>query len=254
MTFDELIQLAQAQELTGWDFSWLNARTIEEPLPWDYRALVLERLHEHGQPRVRALLDMETGGGEFLSGLEPFPPVTWATEGYAPNIRLARARLEPLGIQVADISENSKKLPFKDDSFDLIINRHGDLNAGEIRRLLRPGGRFLTQQVGGDNCTDLNRALQDQGEHIYTGWDLERAVKQARQASLRVLRASEVFPRWTFKDISGVVFYLNAIPWQIEGFSVEKFRQGLYRIHQEIEQTGGYSVREHRFLLELTRD
>lgn len=254
MTFDELIRLAQTQELTGWDFSWLSARTIEEPLPWDYRALVLERLHQHGQPRGQAMLDMDTGGGEFLSGLAPFPPITWATEGYAPNITLARARLEPLGIQVADLSKTSERLPFDDDSFDLIINRHGEFNAGEIRRLLRPGGSFLTQQVGGDNCTDFNRALQDQVEHIYAGWTLERAVEQAHQNGLRVLQASEVFPHWMFKDIAGVVFYLTAIPWQIEGFSVEKFRQGLYRIHQEIEQTGGYTVREHRFLLELTRD
>ncbi len=254
MTFDELIQLAQAQELTGWDFSWLSSRTIEEPLPWDYRALVMERMHEHGQPCIQAMLDMDTGGGEFLSGLAPFPPVTWATEGYAPNILLARARLEPLGIQVADVSNTAERLPFEDDSFDLIINRHGGLNAAEIRRLLRHGGHFLTQQVGGQNCLDLNRALQDRVEHIYAGWALDQAVEQAHEAGLRVLQAREVFPRWTFKDVAGIVFYLKAIPWQIEDFSVDESRPGLFRIHQEIERSGGYTVREHRFLLELTRD
>jgi len=200
------------------------------------------------------MLDMDTGGGEFLSGLAPFPPVTWATEGYAPNIPLARARLEPLGIQVADISNTSEQLPFQDDFFDLIINRHGGLNVAEIQRLLQTGGRFLTQQVGGQNCMDLNHALQDRAEHIYESWTLDRAAEQARQAGLRVLQTSEVFPRLTFKDIAGVVFYLKAIPWQIEGFSVDKFRRELFCIYQDIERSGGYTVREHRFLLELTKD
>lgn len=254
MDFDDLVRQAEAQELVGWDFSWLNLRTVEEPLPWDYRALVLERLHANGKPRVHALLDMDTGGGEFLSRLAPYPAVTWATEGYPPNVPLARARLEPLGVKVTDISGNAAGLPFNDASFDLIINRHGDFNALEIQRLLRTNGRFLTQQVGGENCIDLNRALQDQVEHIYSGWSLDSALKQVQETGLRVLQALEVFPRWTFKDIAGVVFYLKAIPWQIIDFSVDRFQPQLYRIHQDIERTGGFTVREHRFLLELTKD
>ncbi len=254
MDFDDLIRQAQAQELIGWDFSWLHARTEEDPLPWDYHALVLDRLHENGRPRVQAILEIETGGGELLSQRAPFPPITWATEGYPPNIPLTRARLESLGVKVADVSGNEARLPFADASFDLIINRHGDLNVLEIQRLLRTNGRFLTQQVGGDNCIDLNRALQDQVEHMYLGWSLETALMQVRETGLRVLQAREVFPRWKFKDIAGVVFYLKAIPWQISNFSVEKYRDRLYRIHQEIERTGGFTVREHRFLLELAKD
>lgn len=39
-------------------------------------------------------------GGEFLSSLSPLPKYTCATEGYEPNIIIARNRLEPLGVKV----------------------------------------------------------------------------------------------------------------------------------------------------------
>jgi len=49
--------------------------------------MVRERL-----PDVTPLLDMATGGGEFLSSLVPLPPRTVATEGYPPNLEVARRR------------------------------------------------------------------------------------------------------------------------------------------------------------------
>jgi hypothetical protein len=33
-TFDELVAEATAAPFTGWDFSWLDARSTTEDLPW----------------------------------------------------------------------------------------------------------------------------------------------------------------------------------------------------------------------------
>ena len=60
----------------------------------------------------------------------------------------------PLGIRFRECSDPSA-IPFEKESFDLIINRHGDYDASEIYRLLRKGGIFVTEQVGGDNDRDL---------------------------------------------------------------------------------------------------
>ncbi len=83
--------------MLGWDFSYLSRteRMTSEPLPWSYGSLVIAAMAEAG-----SMLDMGTGGGEFLSALRPLPPDTHATEGWAPNIPVARERLEPLGIAV----------------------------------------------------------------------------------------------------------------------------------------------------------
>ncbi|MFC7106178.1 hypothetical protein ACFQQB_40660 [Nonomuraea rubra] len=84
----------------------------------------------------------------------PLPPRTAATEGYAPNLPIARARLEPLGVEVAESTH-----AFPDASFDLVLNRHAPYDPAEVRRLLAPGGRYLTQQVSGRDLEELNAAL-----------------------------------------------------------------------------------------------
>jgi SAM-dependent methyltransferase len=249
LTFDQLIDLALEQELKGWDFSWLNARTSEDPLPWDYEATARKRV-----ALAQAVLDIDTGGGELLSRLGPFPMVTWATEGYPPNVAIARARLEPLGIQVADVSDLGGLLPFVDDTFDLVINRHGSLYADETWRVLMPGGRFVTQQVGGENCLDLNRALQEEVSFVHSNETLDWMVAQLKTAGMLVENAREVHPRLTFHDIAGVVFYLKAISWQVADFTVEKYRPKLQRIHEEIQKNGGYTVLEHRILIEAKKN
>lgn len=247
--FDEQIQAALDHRLTGWDFSWLHARTVEEPLPWDYRAIVLERMRG-----ANALLDIGTGGGEFLAGLAPLPPHTRATEGYPPNVPLARARLQALGVPVADVSaEADEHLPYDDGEFDLVIDRHAGVNAWALARVLKPGGRYVTQQVGGENCMDINRFLEDKPSYVYQAVSLANDTRKLREAGLEIIDAREAFPAFTFQDVAGVVFYLESIPWQVTDFSVEKYREKLYEIYRHIQQHGGWTVREHRYLIEAAK-
>lgn len=60
---DALIAEAQAAPFTGWDFSWLNSRSTETSLPWSYA----DEIAAH-TGYASTMLDMGTGGGEFLSG------------------------------------------------------------------------------------------------------------------------------------------------------------------------------------------
>ena len=46
-------------------------------------------------------------------------------------------------------------MPFVDNTFSLLINRHEAYDAFEVARLLKPGGQFLTQQVDGQSMADL---------------------------------------------------------------------------------------------------
>ena len=84
----------QAAYIHGWDFSHIQDRYEEcQSLPWDYGQAV----HDFLRPTHR-ILDMDTGGGEFLLSLGHPHSLTAATEGYPPNIALCRKVLLPLGI------------------------------------------------------------------------------------------------------------------------------------------------------------
>ena len=158
MTREELKAVWKAEEdcarIKGWDFSHIQGRYEEEDgLPWDYETVIRSYLTDEMK-----LLDYDTGGGEFLLSLGHPYENTSATEGFPPNVQLCREKLSPLGINLRECSDASH-IPFADESFDIIINRHGDFAPPELHRLLKPGGLFITQQVGSDNDRELVEAV-----------------------------------------------------------------------------------------------
>ncbi len=242
-----LIADAQAAHFAGWDFSYLDGRWWEEPPPWDYRRIVQSRFSQ-----IDSLLDMGTGGGELLAEFSTLPPKTFATEAYAPNVPVARALLEPRGVQVVEFDDDHH-LPFPDHSFELIINRHESYAPDELRRILSANGRFISQQVGGRDNWDLNELLGAEPPTDYAHWDLSFAERELVAAGFQIVDSREAHTCTVFRDVGAVVYYLNAIPWQIPDFSVERYRDRLLRLHSHIRETGELRTHSSRFLIEAVR-
>ncbi|MCJ7701591.1 MAG: class I SAM-dependent methyltransferase [Anaerolineales bacterium] len=243
--FKFLIQEAQAH-FSGWDFSYLAGRESEAPLRWSYISDALLRVR-----KSTALLDMDTGGGETFARFAPFPPVTYATEAYAPNVPIARERLEPLGVQVVALAEEEPRhLPFESNCFDLVLNRHGYYWAAEVYRITQPGGVFLTQQVGNRNDIGIRELLgaPDAGV-IEECDDLGKAVRDLQKAGFRVIKQLEDLYPQRFYDVGALVYQLKAVPWQIPDFSIEGYFQRLQDIHAQIQREGFVDVIEHRFFI-----
>ena len=240
--FERLINEAEAQQMSGWDWSHVQGRYVETEPPWNYREQVRACLHtEH------SLLDMGTGGGELLESLAPLPHDSWATEGYPPNIAFAQARVGPLGVNVVPIEGDV--LPLADASFDLVINRHESFDAREVQRVLRPGGTFITQQVGAQDLIELNEALQDEVRLCCPKWEISSVSTQIETAGLQILVAENAFPEAVFTDIGAVVFFLKVTPWQIPDFNCDRYRERLRLLHQRILAEGGFRVHCHRFFI-----
>ncbi|MCI3149445.1 SAM-dependent methyltransferase [Bacillus cereus] len=235
---------------SGWDFSSISetGRMKSEPLSWSYGSIAFLLMQ-----RAKSMLDMGTGGGEFLSMLQPFPSTIYATEGYAPNVPIARKKLEPLGVTVVEVI-NDTVLPFQDGQFDFIINQHESYAASEIKRILSPHGVFLTQQVGGLDCAVLNEQFGSPLNSEFASWSLEAACSELEENGFTILDAKEEFPFQRFYDIGAIVYYLKAIPWQIPDFTVERYYKELYRIHEIILQKGYFDVKQHRFIIKAIRD
>ena len=243
--FEFLIAEAEAH-FSGWDFSYIADRESQAPLRWSYVSEVLLRVR-----KSQAVLDMDTGGGEMFSYFAPFPPVAYATEAYAPNIPLARERLEPLGVVVFPLDEEEPhQLPFESQTFDLVLNRHGYYWEPELARILQPGGQFVTQQVGNRNDVGIRKLLGAPDDDANLEWaDLDRAATNLQSAGFRIIKQLEdIYPQ-RFYDVGAIVYQLKAVPWQIPDFSIEGYFEQLKVIHEMIQQTGYVDVLEHRFLI-----
>lgn len=249
MNKNELIDFWRSEEnaahIHGWDFFHINGRYTEETdLPWDYRVEILRRL----RPEMK-LLDMETGGGEFLLTLGHPCGNTSATEGYAPNIRLCREELLPMGIDFRP-ADGKNKLPFEDAVFDMVINRHGDYDACEVYRVLKPGGLFITEQVGAENDRELvELVLGDGGELPFPEQYLDVASTKIRAAGLNVLEEGECFRPIKFFDVGALVWFARIIEWEFPGFSVDACIDRLFKVQKILEEKGCVEGRIHRFLL-----
>ena len=231
------------RSFTGWDFSYLAERCASTPLPWEYRDWV-----NRWRTPTAMLLDMGTGGGEFLLSLGHPPECTCVTEGYAPNLQLCQEKLAPTGITVRDIASD-EAIPYPDASFDLVINRHESFSPAEVRRVLRPGGHFVTQQVGGQNNLDLSRRLLPDYQPALPDHTLAVVAAKMGASGFSIIAAEESFPTVRYCDVGALVFMASILTWEFPGFSVDGCFDRLLTLQAEWEQTGVITGTEHRFLI-----
>lgn len=230
--------------IKGWDFSHIDGRYDEEKdLPWNYEKIVRHYLNDNSD-----ILDYDTGGGEFLLSLNhPFSK-TSATEGFKPNVNLCKERLLPLGINFK-ACDNPSDIPFNDESFDLIINRHGGFDANELYRLLKKGGVFVTEQVGSDNDRDLVNMVLPNNKKPFKNLNLKTQRNVFENAGFSILKASEAYRPIKFYDIGAFVWFARVIEWEFVGFSVDRCFEQLIKMQNTIDENGVLEGTIHRYLI-----
>ncbi|HVX45316.1 MAG TPA: methyltransferase domain-containing protein [Mycobacteriales bacterium] len=242
-SFDDLVAEAVSARRVGWDFSFQRGRTAGGDLPWSYvdqaRSLVAA---------ATSLLDQDTGGGEILAGLAPLPPHSVATEPWEPNVPVARERLEPLGVEVR--FQPDRRIPAADGEFDLVLNRHGAINAAELARVLDSGGRFLSQQVGSRNNSEFNEFF---GVPLDGPSTVDQLVDALERQGLELIQAEAVGVPFIYLDIAAVVFQLLTVSWTVPGFTVKRYEQRLRELDRRIRAEGGFTVHDERYLLEAVK-
>lgn len=243
----ETLLQEEARAFSGWDFSYLKGRWKDEQISWDYSKIIKKYLKPD-----RKLLDMGTGGGEFLLTLQHPYENTYVTEGYEPNVALCRKKLSPLGICVKKIN-SVEHIPYEDNMFDIVINRHEDYDIKEVKRVLKEGGIFITQQIGKENDIDLVRRVCKNTKIQTTGKDLKQAIEEAREQALQILMQKEAITPILFYDLGAFVYFAKIIEWEFIDFSVETCFDELLVMQKEIETKGYLQGSEHRYLVVLRK-
>lgn len=228
----------------GWDFSYLKGRWINEVLPWDYKKIVKQYLKDE-----HTILDMGTGGGEFLLSLNHPYKNTSVTESYEPNIKLCLETLSPLGIKVYPIKDDDQLLNVPNDAYDIVLNRHESFNASEIKRVLKENGIFITQQVGAYNNKDLATFFDPNHEDQFPDCTLEIKEKELVNAGFEIIYKNEYYPKIKFLDLGAIAFFAKIIEWEFLNFSVKNSIDKFEILEQELKEKGYVESTEHRFII-----
>ena len=243
---NELIKLWKAEEknvIEGWDFSRIADRWVCPEPDWDYITIVKTYLKDTDK-----LLDMGTGGGEILLTIgHPYENTT-VTEAYLPNLELCRSKLAPLGITVAQTYVDDK-LPFEDNSFDFVINRHESFDLNEVNRVLKKGGYFITQQVGNKNSGEIRQRLNGELFVPYSEHEVHKYANTLQQLGYQIIKTDECTYTVKFFDVGAIVFYATSCIWEVPGFTVKSHVDKLLDCQKEIEANGFVPTTGHRFII-----
>lgn len=245
--YEDLVAEAVAVDVTGWDFGWLEGRATEERPPWGYARSLGRRF---GQ--VTSALDIDTGGGEVVDEAETLPRRMAATEAWLPNAAQAHRRLGPRGVAV--VAAASDRLPFEDQSFQLVTSRHPvRVHWPEIHRVLRSGGRYFAQHVGPSSAFELIEYFMGPLPREGQVRDAALARREASAAGLTVVDLREARCRMEIHDIGAVVYLLRKCVWWVPGFTVDRYAGRLRELNRQIRASGPFVAHSSRYLVEAVR-
>lgn len=237
----------KALGFSGWR---LDAFVAPKPLgpaePWDYKRRAKELLDG-----AASVLDLGTGGGEVFEELcGSYLGRAFATESWHVNVPVAAERLGPRGIRV--VRCHSPVLPFRDGVFELVLDRHEELDPREVARVLRPGGTILTQQVGEAWSHELREffpRMQDDGDLF------ARYQGGLRDSGLRIVRAQTHDWKVAYDGLEDLVFLLCVTPWTIPGFDpLGGDLEALVRLEDTLSSGEGIVLTESRFIIEARKE
>ncbi|NMA32981.1 MAG: class I SAM-dependent methyltransferase [Clostridiaceae bacterium] len=252
--FEQLIDEIDSYSFSGWDFSYIagTGRMQETPMKWNYFSRIRPYLYT-----AERLLDIGTGGGERLSRFAPLPAETYATEGYKPNVEIAKRILVPLGVTVVEVDGDdgppyNSNLPFADSYFDIVIDRHEAYCPQEIHRILKDGAHFITQQVGSLSISNLIQLLDDRDLEI-PDWNLKHAENELLQNSFEIAGSAEDIGFIRFYDVGALGIYVKAFPWVFPQFTAKRYEKQLRYIHERIERDGYIDIVYHLFFIDTVK-
>lgn len=199
---------------------------------------------------VDSALDLQTGGGEVLASALKLPAITAATEGWPPNVVVARNRLARRGVEVVE-ADVEGPLPWPDGSFDLVSSRHPVTTPWqEIARVLRPGGRYLAQHVGPASAFELIEwFLGPLPAEVRDGRHPRHDRLGATAAGLVVDGICTARCRMEFFDVGAVVYILRKCVWWVPDFTVQRYAARLRELDAQIRRDGPFIAHSTRLLV-----
>ncbi len=212
-------------------------REVRQPVPWDYHEVVLRYLRPSD-----AVLDIGTGGGERLRDLAA---AFGSGLGIDVDPEMVRFAAENSAMPNLSFRAGSDRLESVPETFDAILSRHAPFDPAAIAAHLRPGGYFITQQVGERNMACVKSALgQAPGPPA-----IQRQSLAA--GGLRLLAFLEYDVEYVVRDIESLVFWLNSLDLDhadVDGQSALASAMTLNRILAGNVDERGFVTNEHRYL------
>lgn len=236
----------------GWDFSFMKDE--RDPVPWDYESVVRQFLRPDDW-----VLDIGTGGGERLRsladaygsavGIDIDPDMIEVAMEATPMALRHRISFEVMA---------AESLRFEPASFAVVLNRHAPFEVGQVVRVLRPGGYFITQQVGRRNMQAVFEAFGWESSGAF--WDeyrrlrgkgasgVEHVIAEFHEAGCTVVACGSYDVSYYVEDVASFLYGLQSVPLP-EPFDFDRHESIVQALIDQNQTERGIVSNEHRDLL-----
>lgn len=203
-------------------------------------------------------LDIGTGGGERFLRLAKHYGTGLGTDVDPAMIAVAAGNTSPeLRNKVSWAVMPAESLAVPDNSFDVVLNRHAPFIVSEVARALRPGGYFVTQQVGAHNMQNIFEAFgwasprawwEAEQKQLGQPWQAEVAPKAFTAAGCEIVARADYNVGYYVQDIASLIFWLQSVPLP-EPFDIDRHEALLRSFMARYQTSRGFVSNEHRDLL-----
>ena len=154
------------EKVKNWDFSMINY-SKDCLTDWDLYKLL--NLYSNSESKI---LDLGTGGGEKVLKYFPECQEIVATDFSKEMINTANNSLKESGKKnIVFRQMDNLNMDTPDDYFDIVVARHTPIDAKQIYKTLKPGGRLLLRGVDKLDCWSL-KLLFGRGQ----GYNAEKPI------------------------------------------------------------------------------
>ena len=122
------------------------------------RDAIVNVLKEKSNSEDAAILDIGCGEGYYTHAFAALTQETWGLDVSKTAVRFGAKRYPQVNFCVA----SSQRLPFSDNSFDAVVRIYAPCNAGELARVVRPGGWVITATPGPRHLLELKGLIYDE--------------------------------------------------------------------------------------------
>jgi SAM-dependent methyltransferase len=151
-------------------------------------------------------------------------------------------------------AQDESKLPFADEAFDLVTSRHpATVWWVEIARVLRPGGTYFAQHVGPRTVFELVEYFLGPQPQARSKRHPDNERAAAGTAGLEIITMRSERLRMEFFDIGAVIYFLRKVIWTVPDFTVERYRDRLRELHEQIAADGPFVAYSSRTLVEARK-
>ncbi|MBI4039621.1 class I SAM-dependent methyltransferase [Candidatus Daviesbacteria bacterium] len=159
-------------------------------------------------------LDLGCADGRFTLAIAPNFKNLIAIDLSKGMLKAAKSLQEKEAVKNVSFEEiDAFKIPYADDSFDIVYSRRGPTPFDEIYRLLKKGGYFINIGIGEKDTQELEETF-GRGQN-FGGFDSSRSKRDkqvAKKTGLKVIYCKDFYYTEYYPDYQNLDLFLQGVP------------------------------------------